>query len=133
MHVALCEENRQAVIGVTNAEYKGLLGYIASHCDFGLTPESVRAAWVQDNLRVTRDVFQFALDHATDRLSKAHCELMLLLCNHEDIAPCFVVIREYIRPILGLIPGVSKVGYGYDDCPTQDELKLIAAGIPIPA
>jgi len=135
MHVALCEETGQAVIGVTNAEYKGLLGYIASHCDYGFTPESVHAAWTQNHLRVARDVFQFALDHTNtdDWITEAHCYAMLQLCDEKGIAPFFVVIRERRRLILGLIPGVGKVAHGYDDCPTQNELKLMAMGIPIPA
>jgi len=133
MHVALCEETGQAIIGATSAEYEGLLGYIGSHCDFGFTPESVHAAWTQNHLRVARDVFRFALDHAdgNDWMTQAHCDAMLQLCDQE-IAPFFVVIRERHRPILGLIPWVSKVAHDYDDCPTQNELKLIARGIPLP-
>ena len=120
MRVALCEETNQLVIDTNAGEYRGLLGYLASHIEFGFVPDSVYDAWIQNPTRTTRDVLQFAFDHSVGKsreLAQTELDAMALTKGTEDdLPPAFVIVCEHSRPILGMLPGISPVRYSYDDC-----------------
>lgn len=130
MRVALCEMTGQITIDVTDAEYKGLLGFLGSHRQFGFTPDSVQAAWVENPTRVTRDVFQFVYDQATDDYTSFMVSMSMLFLCAMGIQPSFVITRVKQRPFLGLLPGVPMETFAHDHCPsrTRVESMLIMSG-----
>lgn len=121
MRVALIGENFKVAITVNTAEYRNLLGYIGTHCDFGIVPESVFTAWEENTHRTLRDVLQFAAnncDNEIDRdIASGELEIVKTSGRHVD----FVVQRIVKRRILGFIPGVAKTKVKtLDDCTLSD-------------
>jgi hypothetical protein len=108
MRVALIGDNCQITVTVNKAEYRGLLGYLGSHCDFGLTPESVFAAWEENAMRTLRDVLQFIIDNADNVLDRQMASGELEVLNGGGHLVDFVIQRTVTRRILCHIPGVAK-------------------------
>lgn len=126
MRVALGENDSHTIIvDVDDAEYRNLLGFIGSHCDFGLTPESVFAAWENDYVRTLRDVLQFAADHVTNDVDRMLVIGELDSIQISGIRVDFIVRRTVKRHILGFIPGVSKTKTTVDDCTLDDLFDLM--------